>query len=353
MNDMTHRITLKHIAEAAGVTAATVSMALRNSPRISMGVRERVRRLATEMNYQPDPLIAALAGRRGGRGSRNGKPAAEIGTIAYVTAFAKREGWRCNRFSPAVFAGACERAAQQGYRVEHFWLREPGMTARRLSEILRSRGIRGVCVAPLPEGFGHMRLRWEWFSCAAVGYSMIRPSLHRACPHQFQGMMHTLKTLRRQGFRRIGVAMEKRVSRIVVHNWLAAILVFQQMHGASSVERFNYETPDRERLSEWITEHHPDAMICTDVALLAWARAAGGAAMGLAQLDALPGYAGLDQRPEVVGAAVIDLITGQIQRNETGIPADPKVTMVEGRWVEGPFTAIISPAAGAGRWRRH
>lgn len=326
---MTHRTTLKQIAAAAGVTAATVSMALRNSPRISATVRDRVQTLAVKMNYHPDPLIAALAGRRSGRGAGQ-----EIGTIAYVTAFPEREGWRCNRFSPAVFTGACERAAQQGYRVEHFWLREPGMTARRLSDILHNRGIRGVCVAPLPEGFGHMRLRWDWFSCATVGYSMIRPSLHRACPHQFQGMMLTLKTLRRQGFRRIGVALEKRVSRIVVHNWLAAILVFQQMHGTQSVTNFNYETPSQTQLSAWIGEHKPDAMVVTDVALLAWAREAGGKAMGLVALERYPGYAGLDQRPEVVGAAVIDLIIGQIQRNETGIPDDPKVMMVEGRWSE-------------------
>lgn len=332
---MTHRITLKHIAEAAGVTVATVSMALRNSPRISAAVRGQVQTLAAKMKYHPDPLIAALAGRRGGR-----RAGAEIGTIAYVTAYPDREGWRRTSFSPAVFAGACERAAQQGYRVEHFWLREPGMTARRLSEILHNRGIRGVCVAPLPEGFGHMKLRWEWFSCAAVGYSMIRPSLHRACPHQFQGMMLTLKTLRRQGYRRIGIALEKRVSRIVVHNWLAAILLFQQMHGALAVQRYNYETPDRGQLTEWIKTHQPDAMIVTDVALLKWAREAGGAEMELVAMERYSGYAGLDQRPDVVGAAVIDLITGQIQRNETGIPDDPKVTMIEGRWVENPVAGV-------------
>ncbi|AHF90871.1 LacI family transcriptional regulator [Opitutaceae bacterium TAV5] len=336
---MTHRTTLKQIADAAGVTAATVSMALRNSPRISLAMRERLQTLAAQMNYHPDPLIAALAGRRSGR--RRGE---EIGTIAWVTAYPERQGWYCTTFSPGAYAGARARAAQQGYRVEHFWLREPGMTARRLSEILHSRGIRGVCVAPLPEGFGHMRLRWEWFSCAAVGYSMVRPSLHRACPHQFQGMLHTLKTLRKRGYRRIGVALEKRVSRIVVHNWLAAILVFRQMHGAASIRHFTYPTPDRAEMERWIGQNRPDAMVVPDVALLGWARDAGRKiapeGIGLATLERYSGYAGLDQRPEVVGASAIDLVIGQIQRNETGIPADPKVVMVEGVWVDGPSVRL-------------
>jgi LacI family transcriptional regulator len=58
--------------------------------------------------------------------------------------------------------------------------------------------------------------------------------------------------------------------------------------------------------------------------------------LGVAPLERYPGYAGLDQKPEKVGAAAIDLIVGLIQRNETGLPADPKVVMVEGSWVEGP-----------------
>ena len=56
---MKGRTNMRQIAEAAGVSVATVSMALRNSERITPETREKVRAIATEMNYRPDPLIAA------------------------------------------------------------------------------------------------------------------------------------------------------------------------------------------------------------------------------------------------------------------------------------------------------
>lgn len=336
---MIHRTTLRHIATAAGVSTATVSMALRNSPRITPATRDRVLKFAADLNYQPDPLIAALAHRRSGRAG------SELGTIAYVTAFPTREGWKRNRFSPAVYEGACLHAAKQGYRVEHFWLRAPGMSGRRLSSILRARGIRGLCVAPLPAGFGHLNLDWDHFCCASVGYSMVRPSLHRACPHHFQGMLMTLRNLRRLGYRRIGVALEKRVSQIVVHNWQAGILVFQNTYGPASVSCYMYEKPDRKELEQWMEKHRPDAMVASDVALLPWIENRGRTIpgeLGVVALERYPGYAGLDQKPATVGAAAIDLVIGMIQRNETGLPADPKVVMVEGGWIEGP--SIRPPA---------
>ena len=44
---------LDDLAERAGVTAATVSMALRNSPLLSEKMRERICRLAEESGFKP------------------------------------------------------------------------------------------------------------------------------------------------------------------------------------------------------------------------------------------------------------------------------------------------------------
>lgn len=46
---------LNDLAEKAGVTAATVSMALRNSPRLSEAVREKIRKIAEEDGFTPRP----------------------------------------------------------------------------------------------------------------------------------------------------------------------------------------------------------------------------------------------------------------------------------------------------------
>lgn len=58
---------LTDLAEKAGVTAATASMALRNSPRLSDAVKDRIRQIAEEDGFTPRSYtrrIAAAAGKR-------------------------------------------------------------------------------------------------------------------------------------------------------------------------------------------------------------------------------------------------------------------------------------------------
>lgn len=55
-----HRTSLKDLAKKLGVSIATVSRALRNSPEIGKEMQERVKALAIEMNYRPNPYARGL-----------------------------------------------------------------------------------------------------------------------------------------------------------------------------------------------------------------------------------------------------------------------------------------------------
>src|SRR5947209_4704001 len=55
---------IQDIAQAAGVSHSTVSRALRNSPLISVDVRERIQRLAHEMGYTPNAIAQSLQTRQ-------------------------------------------------------------------------------------------------------------------------------------------------------------------------------------------------------------------------------------------------------------------------------------------------
>lgn len=55
-----HRTSLKDMAEQLGVSIATVSRALRNSPEISADLQEKVKQLAKQMNYRPNPFAQSL-----------------------------------------------------------------------------------------------------------------------------------------------------------------------------------------------------------------------------------------------------------------------------------------------------
>ncbi len=57
-------VTLKDIAERAGVTSATVSMVINNKPNISDATRKKVLRIAKELNYYPNVIARGLATRK-------------------------------------------------------------------------------------------------------------------------------------------------------------------------------------------------------------------------------------------------------------------------------------------------
>ena len=59
---MTARPTIKDVAERAGVSIATVSRALNDKSDVSGSTRERVREVAREVGYSPDPAARSLAG---------------------------------------------------------------------------------------------------------------------------------------------------------------------------------------------------------------------------------------------------------------------------------------------------
>ncbi|MDF3059862.1 MAG: LacI family transcriptional regulator, partial [Rariglobus sp.] len=118
---MPKRVTMKEVAVAAGVSASTVCRALGMDPQIPETTRKRIKKAAASLGYLPDPLLSAFAQRR--RGKTAGS---EITTLAYITNFETADDWMRHHFYEPVFKGAKAQALRNGYKLEHFWMREPG-----------------------------------------------------------------------------------------------------------------------------------------------------------------------------------------------------------------------------------
>jgi hypothetical protein len=56
-----------------------------------------------------------------------------------------------------------------------------------------------------------------------------------------------------------------------------------------------------------------------------------------------PEVAGIDQQAEVLGAAAVDLLVAQEQRNERGLPEHPRMILTEGLWRDGPSAPKARP----------
>lgn len=99
--DEPHVLTMKDIARMLGVSVATVSRALKDSPSISKERREAIQKFAREHNYYPNVIAEQL------RNSRK-SPVKTIGVI--LPEFV-------HYYFSTVLAGIEERAQQLGYRV--------------------------------------------------------------------------------------------------------------------------------------------------------------------------------------------------------------------------------------------
>ena len=72
---------VRHLAKLAGISPSAVSLALRDSPRISAKTKALVIRLAREAGYAPDGKIAQLM--RHIRTPRGVRPQACFGVISF------------------------------------------------------------------------------------------------------------------------------------------------------------------------------------------------------------------------------------------------------------------------------
>ena len=74
---------MKHVAAAAGVSLAAVSLALRRDRSIPEATRARIEAAAARLGYRPNPLVAALMADLRGRHPQ--RDAAHV--IAYVESY--------------------------------------------------------------------------------------------------------------------------------------------------------------------------------------------------------------------------------------------------------------------------
>ena len=100
-------VRMAEIAQRLGVASSTISRALRNDPRISVELRKRVRSVADELGYQPNPLVSALMANRRRRGSGGA-----VDVIALVTNYGGRKDWRTKDVCRWEYEGI-ERRAQR------------------------------------------------------------------------------------------------------------------------------------------------------------------------------------------------------------------------------------------------
>lgn len=337
-------MSVRSIARELGVSATAVSLALQGSARVSPALRERVRQAARATGHVPNARLAELM-----QEVRRSAEPAYRGTLGVISLFPEEEPWRerpswghLGRFA----AGARARAEELGYKLEHFWLKRPGMTPARLRAILEARGIAALlCLGSLdPDEVFPPPLRR--FAVVTQGASIAGP-LHRLQSHFAADARLLYGELIRRGYRRPGLCILVTGDRRTDHLYSATLLELQSRASATpGVPILRAEGWDAAEFKAWFDAHRPDAVVLHQYqpylqgveGVLRERRLRVPKDVGLALLDLNPQparYAGVIQNFERMGATAAEMLLGRLLLRDFAAPKHPKMEMVLGVWNEG------------------
>jgi len=317
-------------------------MALRNDPRIAGATKRRVLKIAAELGYKPDAKVTELMAHL--RSTRHQHGQACLGVISFYETL---RPWDHSLFFARVYDGMKKRADMMGYRLEPFGLRLPGMTSRRLREILDTRGIEGVvCFGSpdmneeLPPELGHLALVSQGLS--------IRTPLHRVINHGYNDMWRALDRVYKLGYRRPGLAIGDYEEARSAHAHLSAYLGWcnLMLNQPRTIPPFRSSNLEGPRLVSWLRRYKPDVLIFVHLhqhvqALPEALRRVGISIPGDLPVAAIShalqgtGMSGLEENATLMGSRMIELLVAHLASRDFGIPDVPQIEMVESQWVEG------------------
>lgn len=326
------RVNLKAVADLAGVSKATASLALRHDPSVHASTREKVRKAASRLGYIHSAIVSETMSR-----FRKGREVFQ-GSMALVNLH-HYDRWLDSFPTFRHWIKGCDgRASELGYRLERFWLHDPGMPHERLADILEAQGFTGVLFGGV-ETHGRLpgtaRPLWERFPCVVIGVRPEVPELHCVLHDHYASVRHAVRKLHGSGARRAGLAVWKDLNNMLELRYEAGFLSgARALDGLETVPPFFFESLDPAPFLSWIRKHRPDSILAIDPIVLQWMAGLGGPSPRVALLD-LPDPEfgeGIWQQNDEVGRLAVELLASMAHRREKGLPRTAMALMVEGVW---------------------
>lgn len=336
---MERRVTIRDIASTLGLHYSTISLGLRGDSRINRDTQAKIKEAAERLGYRPDPMVKALSVYRTGLRSST-----YHATLAWLT------GGDYPIYRPefqffGFFEGARQRAKELGYLLEEFPLKQAAMSHRRFSEMLQTRGISGILVAPQPLNRSRVRIPMNWspFSAVSFGYSLAWPSLHSVSNNHFSTIQLAIRQALKRGYTRIGLCLHKRTNDRVAGASVGGFVAELMRRPSLPIipPLLLQSGSSKAAMVEWLEKHRPDVVIGSTNPLLRGlvdaTKASVPTDLGTISLNATMGHfqTGIDQNLPEIGKAALELLVEMINRGERGIPPLQHRLLVEGTWNEG------------------
>lgn len=338
-HDKQQSVTLDTIARQAGVHKSTVSLALRNHPRIPTATSRRIQQLADELGYRQNPYVTAvMAHMRAGR-----KPAFQ-GTLGFIHTYLA-PGLREKFYSKAYVHGARVRADQLGYKLVEFELQNAQHTPKQLRRMLLARNVYILVVYhhPTPEIPRHeIPMDLSPFSAVSIGARLENPAFNYIATDAFYSSTLAVNKAIELGYRRIGLAISGYVDYENGYRYSGGYHSALETYGLpQEIPVCFIETTDYREIRPWITQYQPEIILGLNDEVPQTAMELGlriPEDVGWVHLDWGPdlnNWTAIDSRHEAVGKAAVDVAVSQFNRNDRGPPTIPRSSLVAGAWIEG------------------
>jgi LacI family transcriptional regulator len=333
---------VRHIAKQAGVSASAVSLALRDSPRISEKTKARIRKFAVDAGYTPDARIVDLM-----RHLRKPRAVREQASFGVVSFYDSLRPWEKSKHLSKIHAGMQARASELGYRLEPLWLRAPGMTYRRFGDILVARGIDGLLCFGSPDFAQEFPLELKAHAVVTVGLSISTP-LHRVTSHFYNDTLNALQRVHALGYRRPGLVLGTHEDTRSAYAHSAAYLGWCEhtLGAPAALPVLRLREVEEPPLTNWLVKHKPDVVLFVHLpdmitrfrAVLKRLQIAIPRKLGVVVLSHEvqgTGFTGLQQNQQLMGAWAVELLAARIANRDFGIPLNPRTELVESEWING------------------
>ena len=346
--ESSRRPTMKDVAVLAGVHQTTVSLALRNHPGIPAVTRERIRRIAAEVGYRPDPVLDAFNLHRLASHPLRSAPA--IAFISDQPSLTERDTPVAQK---ELYLGARAMAERMGFVLERFLVGPRQLSAARLNHILVARNIECVVIAACSLQTSELALDWSRLCGLKVESFPLEPALDVITSDHRQGCRRAVSELQALGYRRIGLVLSDYDDRRLVNLARVGYLVESSPdRRTGAIEPFFFDTVaggDLPRqLGAWIHRHRLDAIVSGAnwiPDMLQGGACAVPDQLGFASLD-LTGqpasFAGIVPNHRLVGERAVELIAIRRYTYERGVPEHASITFVPVDWRPGASAPGIS-----------
>lgn len=251
---------MRDVAVLAGnVHPSTVSLALRNSPRVSEETRSKIQALARQAGYQRDPLLDAF-----NRHRLKILPHRTSRRLAAISDFSSAAELLASPLHAAARIGALETAARLHCQLDFFFFGPGQPNARRLDTVLDARGLHALLLFGLKCDPAAIEFSWPRNCTVAIDSPHLTTPLYRVTPDYREATRLLWRQAWIHGQHRIAIVRSQEKHPIIEDRAVAGFLLEQMRHPQADpipVLTLTHERQSKVQFRRWLQTYRPQLIL--------------------------------------------------------------------------------------------